>query len=95
MQEIFDQLGTLLLGSVPTILLFIVLVAAYQLLVQGPLSATLKERRARSEGAVEDAHKAIARAEARAAEYAEKLRQARKNVSCTESSASCREPSMR
>lgn len=80
MQEIFDQLGTLLLGSVPTILLFIVLVAAYQLLVQGPLSATLKERRARTEGAVEDAHKAIARAEARAAEYAEKLRQARGEV---------------
>ncbi len=80
MQEIFDQLGNLLLGSVPTILLFIVLVAAYQLLVQGPLSATLKERRARTEGAVEDAHKAIAKAEARAAEYAEKLRQARGEV---------------
>jgi F-type H+-transporting ATPase subunit b len=31
--------------------LFIVLVLAYQLLVQGPLSATLKERRARTEGA--------------------------------------------
>jgi F-type H+-transporting ATPase subunit b len=80
MQEIFDQLGNLLLGSVPTILLFIVLVAAYQLLVQGPLSAMLKERRARTEGAVEEAHKAIARAEAKAAEYAEKLRQARGEV---------------
>jgi F-type H+-transporting ATPase subunit b len=80
MQEIFDQLGTLLLGSVPTILLFIVLVLAYQFLVQGPLSATLKERRARTEGAVEDAHKAIARAEATAAEYAGKLRQARGEV---------------
>jgi F-type H+-transporting ATPase subunit b len=80
MQEIIQQLGTLLLGAVPTILLFIVLVLAYQFLVQGPLTATLKERRARTEGAVEDAHKAIAQAEARAAEYAAKLRLARGEV---------------
>jgi F-type H+-transporting ATPase subunit b len=77
MEEILKQLGTLLLGAVPTVLLFIVMVIAYQLLVQGPLSKTLKERRARTEGAVEDAHKAIARAEERAAEYANKLRHAR------------------
>ena len=80
MQEIIQQVGTLLLGAVPTILLFIVLVLAYQFLVQGPLTATLKERRARTEGAVEDAHRAIAQAEARAAEYAAKLRQARAEV---------------
>jgi F-type H+-transporting ATPase subunit b len=80
MQEIFQQVGVFLIGSVPTILLFIVLVLAYQFLIQGPLTATLKERRARTEGAVEDAHKAIALAEARAAEYAEKLRQARGEV---------------
>jgi len=77
MQEIIQQLGTLLLGAVPTILLFIVLVISYQFLIQNPLTATLKERRARTEGAVEDAHKAIAKAEERAAEYAAKLRQAR------------------
>jgi F-type H+-transporting ATPase subunit b len=80
MQEIIQQVGNLLLGAVPTILLFIVLVLAYQFLVQGPLTATLKERRARTEGAVQDAHKAIAQAEARAAEYAAKLRQARAEV---------------
>ncbi len=80
MQEIFQQLGALFLGAVPTILLFIVLVLAYQFLVQGPLTATLKERRARTDGAVEEAQKAIARAEARAAEYADKLRQARAEV---------------
>jgi F-type H+-transporting ATPase subunit b len=57
-----------------------VLVISYQLLVQGPLTATLKERRARTEGAVEDAQKAIAQAEARAGEYADKLRAARGNV---------------
>jgi F-type H+-transporting ATPase subunit b len=80
MQEVVQQLGALLLGAVPTILLFLVLVLAYQFLVQGPLTATLKERRARTEGAVEDAQKAIALAEARAAEYADKLRQARADV---------------
>src|ERR1700694_1642581 len=80
MEEILTQLGTLLLGAVPTVLLFIVMVIAYQILVQGPLTKTLKERRARTEGAVEDAHKAIERAEARAAEYSNKLRQARAEI---------------
>jgi F-type H+-transporting ATPase subunit b len=80
MQEIMQQLGSLLVGAVPTMLLFIVLVVAYQLLVQGPLSATLKQRRARTVGALEDAHKAMEKAEARAAEYAAKLRQARAEV---------------
>lgn len=61
-------------------MLFIVLVLAYQFLVQGPLSRVLDERRARTEGAIEEAHKAIARAEERAAEYAAKLRQARAEI---------------
>ena len=56
------------------------LVVAYQFLVQGPLTATLKKRRALTEGAMEDAQKAIAEAEARTAEYADKLRQARAEV---------------
>jgi len=80
MQEIIQQVEILLFGAIPTVVLFIVLVLAYQFLIQGPLTATLKERRARTEGAVEDAQKAIAEAEARAAEYAEKLRQARAEV---------------
>ncbi|MGA2536618.1 MAG: ATP synthase F0 subunit B [Terracidiphilus sp.] len=69
-----------MLGAVPTMLLFIVLVMAYQFLIQGPLSATLKERRARTVGAVEDAQKAIAKADERAGEYAARLRQARAEV---------------
>ena len=80
MQEIIQQLGTLLLGSIPTILLFTVLVLAYQFLVQGPLTATLKERHVRTEGAQAKAHQAIAQAEDMAAEYAERLRQARGEV---------------
>ena len=80
MDQILQQVGTLLLGAVPTALLFIVLVLAYQFLVQAPLSRTLKERRARTDGAIEEAHKAIARAEERAAEYAAKLRHAKAEI---------------
>jgi F-type H+-transporting ATPase subunit b len=52
-------------------------VTAYQILVQGPLGRTLAERRARTAGAVEEAHKAIAAAGNKADDYATKLREAR------------------
>jgi F-type H+-transporting ATPase subunit b len=80
MEEILQQVGDLMLGALPTSALFIALVLAYQFLVQKPLSRTLEERRARTEGAIEDAHRAIAQAEARAAEYASKLRKARAEI---------------
>jgi F-type H+-transporting ATPase subunit b len=80
MQEIMQQLGELLLNSLPTLILFILLVLAYQFLVQGPLSRTLKERRARTSGAMEEADKAAAAAEAKTEDYANKLRQARAEV---------------
>jgi len=80
MQEIIQQVGNLLLSSLPTLILFIFLVLAYQFLVQGPLSRVLAERRARTTGAVEAANKAIAAAEAKTAEYANKLRHARNEV---------------
>ena len=78
--SLVDQVGQLLLGAVPTALLFIVLVLCYQFLLQRPLARTLAERRARTEGAIEEAHRAIAQAEARAADYANKLRQARAEI---------------
>jgi F-type H+-transporting ATPase subunit b len=80
MQEILQQVANFMVGSVPTMILFIVLVIAYQFLVQAPLTATLAERRKRTTGALEDAQKAIEKAEASAAEYAAKLRQARAEV---------------
>jgi F-type H+-transporting ATPase subunit b len=80
MQDVIQQVGALLLGSVPTLILFIILVFAYQLLVQAPLTKTLKERRARTSGAVDEANRAIAAAEAKAADYDNKLRQARAEV---------------
>jgi len=80
MQEILSQLGGLLLGSLPTLILFVFLVLAYQYLVQGPLSKTLAERRARTAGAVEGAHQAIAAAESKADDYATRLRHARAEI---------------
>lgn len=77
MSLIIQQIEALLLGAIPTMVLFIVLVLAYQFLVHAPLTATLKKRRELTEGAMEEAQKAIVRAEARTAEYAEKLRLAR------------------
>jgi F-type H+-transporting ATPase subunit b len=79
-QGLIGQVAGLLVGSIPTALLFVVLVLAYQFLVQGPLTVTLKERHALTEGAVEEAQKAIAQAEARAEEYAARLRQARADI---------------
>jgi len=77
MQDIVLQLEELFVGAIPTALLFIVLVLCYQFLVQGPLTAVLAKRRGLTEGAMEDARKAVAQAEAKTAEYAERLRQAR------------------
>jgi F-type H+-transporting ATPase subunit b len=75
-----QQLGSMFVGAIPTMILFILLVVAYQILVQGPLTATLKRRRELTEGAMEAAQKAIAEAEERTAEYATKLRLARAEV---------------
>jgi F-type H+-transporting ATPase subunit b len=79
--EILNQLGGLVLGSVPTMILFILLVIAYTVLVQGPLEKTLAERRARTTGAVEQARGAISAAEAETAVYEAKLRAARADIS--------------
>ncbi len=77
MSLIFQQLGQLFLGSVPTMLLFLLLVFCYTRLVDRPLRRTLAERRERTVGAREKAAAAVADAEAQAREYAEKLRAAR------------------
>ncbi len=78
--EILHQLGSLIVGSVPTIILFVLLVFAYTLLVRRPLERTLAERRGRTTGAVEQARGAIAAAEAETAVYEDKLRAARAEI---------------
>jgi F0F1-type ATP synthase membrane subunit b/b' len=59
MQDILQAIEKYLIGAMPTAALFIVLVIAYQFLVQGPLTAMLAKRRALTEGAMEDARKAV------------------------------------
>ena len=77
MDETLRQLGGLLLGSVPTIIMLLVLYGIYTVVVHKPLAKVLAERRAKTEGAIEKARADVAAAEARTAEYEQRLREAR------------------
>ncbi len=80
MQEILNQLSDLVLGSVPTVIFFLVLLAAYALLVRRPMEKVLADRHGRTGGAMEEAKAAIAAAEAKTAAYETKLRAARAEI---------------
>jgi F-type H+-transporting ATPase subunit b len=80
MDQILDQLGGLVLGAVPTMVFFILLVVAYGLLVRRPLDKILAERRARTTGAMEQAREAITAAEAETSVYEDKLRRAKDEI---------------
>jgi len=80
MDQILRQLGELLLGAVPTVILLATLYILYSLLVHRPLTAVLAERRNRTQGAMEKARADIAAAEARTAEYEQRLREARQKI---------------
>jgi F-type H+-transporting ATPase subunit b len=80
MNDILQQIGELLLGSVPTILIFLFLVVMYRLLVYKPLTRVLAERRERTQGAMEKAQAAIAAADAKSQEYEARLRAARAEI---------------
>src|SRR5713101_2267432 len=77
MDETFRQISELLLGSVPTIIFFLLLYALYTVLVHKPLVRVLAERHARTQGAIEKARADVRSAEARTAEYEQRLRDAR------------------
>ena len=77
MDEILRQLGGYLLGAIPTIVLLLMVFAAYRALVHRPLARVLAERHSRTEGAMERARADIAAAEAKAADYEQRLREAR------------------
>jgi F-type H+-transporting ATPase subunit b len=80
MDETLRQLGQLLLGAIPTVVLLALLFVGYRALVHKPLERVLSERHARTEGAVEKARADIAAAEAKTAEYEQRLREARLSV---------------
>jgi F-type H+-transporting ATPase subunit b len=77
MDEILRQLGGYLLGAIPTIVLLLVVFAAYRALVHRPLARVLAERHSRTEGAMERARADVAAAEAKASAYEQRLREAR------------------
>ncbi|MFY9949414.1 MAG: hypothetical protein WA261_16765 [Candidatus Sulfotelmatobacter sp.] len=77
MDQTLRQLGELLLGSVPTVILMGLLYVLYTTIVHKPLGRVLGERRSKTEGAVEKAKADIAAAEARTSEYELRLREAR------------------
>jgi F-type H+-transporting ATPase subunit b len=75
MEQTLKQVGELLLGAVPTILLLLTLYALYTALVYKPLKRVLAERRRRTEGAIEKARADISAAESKTFEYEAKLRE--------------------
>ncbi len=80
MDQTLHQLGELLLGAVPTSILLALLYLLYTLIVHKPLQRVLNERRSKTEGAVEKSKADISAADARTAEYEQKLREARAAV---------------
>jgi F-type H+-transporting ATPase subunit b len=77
MDETLRQIGELLLGSIPTIIFFVLLFVLYTFIVHKPMARVLAERRARTQGAIEKARADVATAEARTADYERRLRDAR------------------
>jgi len=80
MDQTLQQLGELLLGAIPTVILVALLYALYTQIVHKPLHRVLEERRSKTEGAIEKSRADIAAAEARTAEYEQRLREARTAV---------------
>ena len=77
MDLILRQVGELLLGAVPTVVLLLLLYVVYHFLVHRPLERVLEERRSKTEGAIERARADVAAAEAKTAEYENRLREAK------------------
>jgi F-type H+-transporting ATPase subunit b len=77
MDTTLRQVGELLLGAIPTIVILLLLYVIYTLLVRKPLMRVLEERRARTEGAVLKARADVAAAEGKTQDYEERLREAR------------------
>jgi F-type H+-transporting ATPase subunit b len=80
MDQTLHQLGELLLGAVPTVILLALLYVLYKAIVHQPLQRVLAERRSKTEGAIEKSKADIAAADARTSEYEQRLREARAAV---------------
>jgi len=80
METILRQVGELLVSAIPTAIFLLVVWAGYVFIVHGKLEQVLKQRHELTAGAVARARQEIATAEARTAEYEQKLRDARSAI---------------
>ena len=80
MDQTLQQLGELLLGAIPTVILVTLLYGLYKVIVHRPLRNVLEERHRKTEGAIEKSKADIAAADARTSEYEQRLREARTRV---------------
>jgi F-type H+-transporting ATPase subunit b len=80
MTDILRQVGQLLISAIPAAIGLMVVWAGYRFIVHGKLQQVLEQRHALTEGAVQRAQREIADAEARTAEYEQKVREARAQI---------------
>lgn len=80
MEQTLQALGEIMQKAVPTVLLLILLHFYLKGMLFGPLNKILKQRAELNEGARKAANDSLASAERKAAEYDEKLRDARAEV---------------
>ncbi len=80
MDDTLRQVGELLVSSIPTIIGLLIVWTAYSFLVHRPLQKVLADRQALTQGAIQRAQAEIATAEARTAEYEQRVREARSQI---------------
>lgn len=80
MDIILRQVGELLIASIPSIFCLLAVWAGYRFIVHGKLHQVLEQRHALTDGAMKRARQEIVDAEARTAEYEQRLRDARAQI---------------
>ncbi len=80
MDTILRQIGELLISSIPTIISLLIVWVGYRYIVHGKLQQVLEQRHALTQGAIQRAQEEIAKAEARTAEYEQRVREARAEI---------------
>ena len=80
MDTILRQIGELLISSIPTIISLLIVWVSYRYIVHGKLQQVLEQRHALTQGAIQRAQEEIAKAEARTAEYEQRVREARAEI---------------
>ena len=80
MGQIKKQIGELLISAIPTMIGLLIVWTGYRYIVHGKLQKVLAQRHELTEGAIRRAQQEIATAEARTAEYEQRVREARAQI---------------